>query len=302
MRDKTRLDDYDNHHRRIGEKDIKEEDIIEQEPNDIDKMTRPTTSTMTSSIMDHIICAISHFAIEKTWLAKRKWGVNTPMLDGDAFCTACNRWADGIRRRSRRHCKKIQYAGPRECDNPHDPADVPLQEALAATRYRAHDPTKHTGGAAVSLLSRAEWEAPPTPRRRSLVNESPPPGWAPARRDPDLTPVGALLAASLSEVPECDLAIEKAWLFEKQYKVDNVKNHRLSRGHVERINLHGDRNLYIRVKMEPKQHRSPRRDARPSLCPLPGGSRTLQFTITSECSRNKRADQVGHWPPQSVPS
>ena len=59
MRDKTRLDDYDNHHRRIGEKDIKEEDIIEQEPNDIDKKTRPTTSTMTSSIMDHIICAIS---------------------------------------------------------------------------------------------------------------------------------------------------------------------------------------------------------------------------------------------------
>ena len=60
MRDKTRLDDYDNHHRRIGEKDINKEDIKEQEPND-NKKTRPTTSTMTSSIMDHIICAISHF-------------------------------------------------------------------------------------------------------------------------------------------------------------------------------------------------------------------------------------------------
>ena len=59
MRDKTGLDDYDNHHRRIGEEDIKEEDIREQEPNDIDKKTSPTTSTMISSIIDHIICAIS---------------------------------------------------------------------------------------------------------------------------------------------------------------------------------------------------------------------------------------------------
>ena len=56
----TRQDDYDSHHRRIGEKDIKEEDIKGQEPND--KKTRRTASTMTSSIIDHIrICAISQF-------------------------------------------------------------------------------------------------------------------------------------------------------------------------------------------------------------------------------------------------
>ena len=55
----TRQDDYDSHHRRIGEKDINEEDFKEQEPND--KKTRLTASTMTSSIIDHIrICAISH--------------------------------------------------------------------------------------------------------------------------------------------------------------------------------------------------------------------------------------------------
>ena len=61
----TGLDSNDSHHKRIGEKDIKEEDIIEQEPNDIDKKTTLTTSTMTSSIIDHIICAISHFCIHR---------------------------------------------------------------------------------------------------------------------------------------------------------------------------------------------------------------------------------------------
>ena len=54
----SRQDGYDNHHRRIGEKVINKDNIKEQEPND--KRTRLTTSTMTSSIMDHIItCAIS---------------------------------------------------------------------------------------------------------------------------------------------------------------------------------------------------------------------------------------------------
>ena len=54
----TGQDNHDNHHRRIGEKVINKEDIKEQEPND--KKTRLTTSTRTSSIIDHIICAISH--------------------------------------------------------------------------------------------------------------------------------------------------------------------------------------------------------------------------------------------------
>ena len=55
----TGQDDNDNHHRKKGEEVIKKEDIKEQEPND--KKTRLTTSSMTSSIIDHIICAFSHF-------------------------------------------------------------------------------------------------------------------------------------------------------------------------------------------------------------------------------------------------
>ena len=54
----TRQDDNDNHHRRTGEEVIKKEDIKEQEPND--KKTRQTSSTRTSSIIDHIACYISH--------------------------------------------------------------------------------------------------------------------------------------------------------------------------------------------------------------------------------------------------
>ena len=57
----TRLDSYDNHHRRKGEEDREGIRHQEQEPNDIDKKTRPTTSTRTSSIIHHIVtCAISH--------------------------------------------------------------------------------------------------------------------------------------------------------------------------------------------------------------------------------------------------
>ena len=56
----TRLDSNGYHHRRIGERNIKmKEDIQGHEPKD--KKTSMTTSTMTSSIMDHILtCSISH--------------------------------------------------------------------------------------------------------------------------------------------------------------------------------------------------------------------------------------------------
>ena len=57
----TRLDSYDNHHRRKGEEDKEGIRHQEQEPNDIEKETRLTTSTRTSSIIHHIVtCAISH--------------------------------------------------------------------------------------------------------------------------------------------------------------------------------------------------------------------------------------------------
>ena len=56
----TRLDSYDHHHRRKGEQDKEGTRHQEQEPNNIDKKTRLTTSTRTSSIIHHIcICAIS---------------------------------------------------------------------------------------------------------------------------------------------------------------------------------------------------------------------------------------------------
>ena len=128
-----------------------------------------------------------------------------------------------------------------------------------------------------SLSCRAEREAPVGPGRRNLPSESPPQGSAPARRDPDLRPMGALLAASLAEVPGCDLAVEKTWLYEKQYEVDNVKKqdlfcslcnrwstrrHRLSKGHVEKINHYGDRNLYMRAKREPEARSSTARASR----------------------------------------
>ena len=57
----TGQDNHDHHHRRKGEEDREGIRHQEQEPNDIDKKTRPTTSTMTSSIKNHILdCAISH--------------------------------------------------------------------------------------------------------------------------------------------------------------------------------------------------------------------------------------------------
>ena len=56
----TRLDSYDHHRRKRGEEDKEGIRHQEQEPNDIDKKTRLTTST-TSSITDHILSsAISH--------------------------------------------------------------------------------------------------------------------------------------------------------------------------------------------------------------------------------------------------
>ena len=55
----SRQDSYDNHHKRIGEEVINNEDTREQEPKDIKKTTM--TTSMTSSIMNHIwSCAISH--------------------------------------------------------------------------------------------------------------------------------------------------------------------------------------------------------------------------------------------------
>ena len=56
----TGQDNHDHHHRRKGEEDREGIRHQEQEPNDIDKKTRPTISTMTSSIKIHILdCAIS---------------------------------------------------------------------------------------------------------------------------------------------------------------------------------------------------------------------------------------------------
>ena len=58
----TGLDSNDSHHRRKGEEVINKEDIKDQEPNDINKKTR-RTSTMTSSIIYRILtCAISHIS------------------------------------------------------------------------------------------------------------------------------------------------------------------------------------------------------------------------------------------------
>ena len=36
------------------------------------------------------------FAVEKTWLVMRKWGVGTLHAGWDVYYTACSRWADGI--------------------------------------------------------------------------------------------------------------------------------------------------------------------------------------------------------------
>ena len=183
------------------------------------------------------------------------------------FCAACSRWADGMRRTSRRHCERINNAGPRECDFPHDPADVPLREAVATIQRRPLD-SPELATATVSLVSRAEREAPRPTRRRRARSESPPPGWAPECRDPDLHPMDALLAASHAEVPGCDLVMEKTWLVQKSFKVDGIykkellcslcnccgtKRHRLSQGHVDRIASYGDHNTYMRVKAEPRQ-------------------------------------------------
>ena len=73
----SRQDDYDNHHRRRGEKVINKEDIKEQEPND--QKTGLTTSRMTSSIIHHIwTCAIS----QKPSEFRRKMGfINLFVLD-----------------------------------------------------------------------------------------------------------------------------------------------------------------------------------------------------------------------------
>ena len=57
----TGLDSNDSHHKRKGEEVINKEDIKDQEPKDIDKKTR-LTSTKTSSIINHILtCAIHIF-------------------------------------------------------------------------------------------------------------------------------------------------------------------------------------------------------------------------------------------------
>ena len=150
----------------------------------------------------------------KYWLVMRKWGVGTPYAGWDVFCTACSRWADGMHRRPRRHGQRINQAGPREVDNPHDPADVPLREA-AASSQRVQPMTSSPAHATISLVSRAEREASRPTRMRRTSSQSPPRGWAPARRDPDLQPMDALVAASLAAVPTCDLATEKSWLFKK---------------------------------------------------------------------------------------
>ena len=59
MRDKTGLDSYNHHHRRIREEGKEGTRHQEQEPNDIDKKMTMTTSSRTSSIIDHIFGAIS---------------------------------------------------------------------------------------------------------------------------------------------------------------------------------------------------------------------------------------------------
>ena len=240
------------------------------------------------------------FTIEKTWLVMRKWGVGTQYAGWDVFCTACSRWADGMHRRSRRHGERILNAGPREVDHQHDPADVPLREAVASTQ-RLAPMTSSPVNATVSLVSRAEREASQPTRMRGTRSQSPPLGWVPARRDPDLHPMDALVAASLAAVPGCDLATEKSWLFYKSFEADGIhkrqlfcslcnhwasKTHRLSPGHSEKVNRHGDRNLYMRVKAEPHQPRD-QKGSWPSssgVAPVRGGQRGGNAQAQSHCT------------------
>ena len=77
----SRLDSYDNHHRRKGEEDINKEDIKEQEPKD-NKKTMTTTSTRISSIIHHIMtCTISHGSRATTTCLRVIDDIITSVLD-----------------------------------------------------------------------------------------------------------------------------------------------------------------------------------------------------------------------------
>ena len=76
----TGLDSNDSHHKRKGEEVINKEDIKDQEPKDIDKKTR-LTSTKTSSIINHILtCAISQKHYKNRGFGIFQTGENTQKL------------------------------------------------------------------------------------------------------------------------------------------------------------------------------------------------------------------------------